>query len=226
MCCICADRSGRREDPGELWLNESSDDFIREENEEYEEIQEADCRQESYERYLEYRIGEDVAGKCIMHKNGQDFVSGDGIVGTDIEQTIANVGKLGKEGMIINGLPSKELGKGGSLWKKINKMMPESGNVFRKGTDKYWMNKYIMGTFKNAQDNSGSRDTFFNYEAEYILEGHYSDEKNRKAFKRELMTFTAGRIIIANRPRICRRCGNTDVELNPLMLYNDKISCQ
>ncbi|MCI2061376.1 MAG: L-serine ammonia-lyase, iron-sulfur-dependent, subunit alpha [Eubacteriaceae bacterium] len=34
-----------------------------------------------------------------MHKNGQDFVSGDGIVGTDIEQTIANVGKLGKEGM-------------------------------------------------------------------------------------------------------------------------------
>jgi len=69
VCCICADRSGRREDPGELWLNESSDDFIREENEEYEEIQEADCRQESYERYLKYRIGEDVAGKCIMVKN-------------------------------------------------------------------------------------------------------------------------------------------------------------
>ncbi|MCI2061382.1 MAG: DUF5702 domain-containing protein [Eubacteriaceae bacterium] len=92
-----------------------------------------------------------------------------------------------RNSMIINGLPSKELGKGGSLWKKIKRMMPEAGKVFRKGTDKYWMNKYIMSTFKNAQDNSGGRDTFFNYEAEYILEGHYSDEKNRKAFKRELM---------------------------------------
>ncbi|MCI2061374.1 MAG: hypothetical protein LKJ83_01190 [Eubacteriaceae bacterium] len=69
ICCISADRAGRREDPGELWLLEGSNDLVSEENEEYEETAAADCRQESYERYLKYRIGEDVLEKSVTVKN-------------------------------------------------------------------------------------------------------------------------------------------------------------
>lgn len=34
-----------------------------------------------------------------MHKRGQQFYGGDGIVEKGIENTIINVGRLGKEGM-------------------------------------------------------------------------------------------------------------------------------
>ena len=34
-----------------------------------------------------------------MHKNGQDFEEGDGLVATHAEQTIGNIGRLGKKGM-------------------------------------------------------------------------------------------------------------------------------
>ena len=33
------------------------------------------------------------------HKNGQCLLAGDGILGDNIEQTIRNVGRLGKRGM-------------------------------------------------------------------------------------------------------------------------------
>lgn len=87
---------------------------------------------------------------------------------------------------VIDGLPSKELGKGGSLWKKIRDSMSGAGDVFKKGGEGYWINKYIMLEFKNAQNDPAGRDTFFNYEAEYILEGNYSDESNRKEFRKEV----------------------------------------
>ena len=34
-----------------------------------------------------------------MHKNGQDFEEGDGLVADCAEQTIGNIGRLGKKGM-------------------------------------------------------------------------------------------------------------------------------
>jgi L-cysteine desulfidase len=34
-----------------------------------------------------------------MHLNGKDFYAGDGIVGVDVDQTIKNIGQLGREGM-------------------------------------------------------------------------------------------------------------------------------
>ena len=34
-----------------------------------------------------------------MHKNGQDFEEGDGLVATHAEKTIGNIGRLGKKGM-------------------------------------------------------------------------------------------------------------------------------
>ena len=44
-----------------------------------------------------------------------------------------------------------------------------AGEVFKKGGEGYWINKYIMLEFKNAQNDPAGRDTFFNYEAEYLL---------------------------------------------------------
>ena len=88
---------------------------------------------------------------------------------------------------VITALPSGGAASG-SLWDTVRQAF--SGGlteIFARGTDNYLFDLYIMKEFKNAQDQDVGRDTFFQYEAEYILEGHLSDQDNRLAFRRELV---------------------------------------
>lgn len=36
----------------------------------------------------------------LMHKNGQDFKGGDGILADDVDNTVSNVGVLARKGML------------------------------------------------------------------------------------------------------------------------------
>ena len=88
---------------------------------------------------------------------------------------------------VIHALPSGGAGSG-NLWETVKQAF--SGGIteiITRGTDNYLFDLYIMRQFKNAQDSDVGRDTFFQYEAEYILEGGFSDQENRKAFRRELV---------------------------------------
>ena len=88
---------------------------------------------------------------------------------------------------VIHALPSGGAASG-NIWETVKQAL--SGGlteVIARGTDNYLFDLYIMREFKNAQDQDVGRDTFFRYEAEYILEGKLSDQDNRKAFRRELV---------------------------------------
>ncbi len=78
------------------------------------------------------------------------------------------------------------------------------GDGFSKLRDNLYINEYIMGTFKNvvpALKKNGTEEkdmnlrgvdkstlkTFYNYEAEYILQGYESQEKNRLVTKGEIL---------------------------------------
>lgn len=89
---------------------------------------------------------------------------------------------------VTDSLPSGGTQSEGHLWETIkNAFSGGLDEIFARGTDNYLFDLYIMRQFKNAQDQDVGRDTFFQYEAEYILEGNLSDEANRKAFRRELV---------------------------------------
>ncbi len=88
---------------------------------------------------------------------------------------------------VIRALPSGGAASG-SLWETVKQAF--SGGlteIFSRGTDNYLFDLYIMREFRNAQDQDVGRETFFRYEAEYILEGGMSDRENREAFRRELV---------------------------------------
>lgn len=88
---------------------------------------------------------------------------------------------------VIRALPSGGAASG-SLWETVRQAFSGSlSDVVSRGTDNYLFDLYIMREFKNAQDQNVGRETFFQYEAEYILEGGMSDRENREAFRRELV---------------------------------------
>ncbi|MEE3362778.1 MAG: DUF5702 domain-containing protein [Anaerovoracaceae bacterium] len=120
--------------------------------------------------------------------SGNPVSSGTGIIGSDG----ASRDFVLRNSAVINELPSKGMTGGRGIIDKIKETGPDGGNVFRAGTDRYMINQYIMRHFKNAQDSGSGGDTFFNYEAEYILEGKMSDEDNRRAFLRQLKILRNG----------------------------------
>ena len=88
---------------------------------------------------------------------------------------------------VIQALPSGGVASG-SLWETVKQALKGGlTDIITRGTDNYLFDLYIMREFKNAQDQEVGRDTFFQYEAEYILEGKMSDGENRKSFRRELV---------------------------------------
>ncbi|MBQ3964774.1 MAG: hypothetical protein II682_04975 [Firmicutes bacterium] len=88
---------------------------------------------------------------------------------------------------VIHALPSGGVSSG-PPWETVKHAFSGGlDDVLARGTDNYLFDLYIMREFKNAQDHEVGRETFFEYEAEYILEGKLSDQANRKAFRRELL---------------------------------------
>ena len=87
---------------------------------------------------------------------------------------------------IIDQLPSGAKAGDGSIIDAIKEMISSGGGVLEKGSTNYLVTQYIMNTFKNAQK-TNERDTFFRNEAEYILEGEMSDERNRKKVRADII---------------------------------------
>lgn len=88
---------------------------------------------------------------------------------------------------IIKGLPSYELGEDDTLWAKVKSLAGDGSGVLKGTGKKFLVNAYIMDKFKNAQNRSKELNTFFENEAEYILEGEASDAKNYRKFRDELL---------------------------------------
>lgn len=101
---------------------------------------------------------------------------------------------------IIDQLPSGAHPGNGSIVESVKEMLSSGGGIQERGTSNYMIVQYIMHTFKNAQkngvkrglsaDSSGggqSKDTFFDSEAEYIIEGEMSDLKNRRELRADIV---------------------------------------
>ena len=73
-------------------------------------------------------------------------------------------------------LPDKSLS---SLAGSIADNIGNADQAFRKGTDKYMMNSYILDKF-NSRVNKADGSHFFRNEVEYVLSGELSDAENEK----------------------------------------------
>ena len=88
--------------------------------------------------------------------------------------------------VVIRSLPSFGLrGESGLVdWvTHLGKGIPELRVALKKNTEKWLINQYILYQFKHAANQTVDRNTFFSNEVEYILEGDYQDEANRKGVK-------------------------------------------
>ena len=91
-------------------------------------------------------------------------------------------------GPTIVSLPSRELAENSilSLLDKRDQLKNISG-AFTKGTEKYLLGSYVLGTF-NDYRNPASESHFFHNEVEYILCGKLTDEDNEKAMVKTIRT--------------------------------------
>ncbi|MEA4922804.1 MAG: DUF5702 domain-containing protein [Eubacteriaceae bacterium] len=88
---------------------------------------------------------------------------------------------------VKSSLPSGAVAGSGNLLSTVKNAIGEADQVFRKGSDAYLMNRYIMSHFKNGSMQDLGRETFFKYEAEYIIEGEMDDNSNRKSFRNHML---------------------------------------
>lgn len=96
-------------------------------------------------------------------------------------------GRILRNRQIIECLPSYLLGEEPDLIESVKAGLSDWENVFRNTSKNFLVNQYIMMNFKNAQSDLNGRNTFFNYEAEYILKGNYEDHKNKTLFRGDLL---------------------------------------
>lgn len=96
-------------------------------------------------------------------------------------------GRVLRNRKVIEGLPSQLLGDPPGLPDTIKASLKDWKNAFRNTSENYLVNQYIMLHFKNAQNDLPDRKTFFNYEAEYILNGNFDDDQNKRMFRRDLL---------------------------------------
>lgn len=88
---------------------------------------------------------------------------------------------------VLQDLPSEVLGPNGGTWKAVIDGLSDTGKVFEKGTDNFFVNRYIMTMFKNLRNQSIDRESFFNYEIEYILCGDKCDLENKSKYRNKLL---------------------------------------
>ena len=84
----------------------------------------------------------------------------------------------------INSLPSKGNMKNGiDIAAILETGLPSFSKILDEGTKLFRVNEYILSHFKYRTGGDKSKNSFFEYEVEYILYGKKSDEENRKAFR-------------------------------------------
>ena len=112
-----------------------------------------------------------TAGKILRKGDNADKDMSD----NDMENAVL------RHGPTIVSLPSCSLSEKSltQLAKNIAKNEKSIENVFKKGTEKYSMNRYILNCFNN-RIYKADENHFFKNEAEYILGGEKSDRKNEK----------------------------------------------
>jgi hypothetical protein len=96
-------------------------------------------------------------------------------------------GRVLRNRQVIESLPSHVYGEGPNLLDSVKAGLSDWTNVFKNSSKNFMVNQYIMHNFKNAQQDLPGKDTFFNYEAEYILKGEYEDERNKNLYRRDLL---------------------------------------
>lgn len=89
---------------------------------------------------------------------------------------------------VIRSLPSGMLQERDGMASQIRKRIAGASDALRRGGTDVLMNQYIMSHFKTAQNQEiGERETFFRYEAEYLIAGKRDDNQNRNTVRREMV---------------------------------------
>ncbi len=85
---------------------------------------------------------------------------------------------------LINNLPSRPFADGGSGFidriQQLKDQIKSVEDVFKKTSDTYLIDTYIMNHFKHATCEDTSEPSFFQHEVEYILTGNYSNAVNKE----------------------------------------------
>lgn len=121
-----------------------------------------------------------------------------------IAEELLNSGKRGERGQkkedrtlrnrrIIDSLPSKPLKESSFGFAErideIKDQFENIGQIFDRSKETYLLDRYIMLKFKNALNDRVDEATFFENEAEYILQGDYSNKKNQAEVRRGIVLF-------------------------------------
>lgn len=121
-----------------------------------------------------------------------------------IAEELLNSGKRGERGekkedrtlrnrRIIDSLPSKPLKESSFGFAErideIKDQFENIGQIFDRSKETYLLDRYIMLKFKNALNDRVDEATFFENEAEYILQGDYSNKKNQAEVRRGIVLF-------------------------------------
>ncbi len=110
-----------------------------------------------------------------------------------IRQGASGEGRKIKNRAVINGLPSAGIGTGGTdISAILSEGLPSLEDVFKKESDKFLVNRYIMQRFKNRMNAEIPTNTYFANEAEYILFGKLSDDDNARAFMTDFVILRTG----------------------------------
>jgi hypothetical protein len=129
--------------------------------------------------YMLYAASKDIVEFLVSQDDAED-------VG-ETEALIYHSGRVLRNRKIIESLPSYALGEQNGLLDAVKSGFSDWKNVFRNTSKNFLVNQYIMTHFKNAQTDITELETFFNFEAEYILKGSYDDQKNKAYFRGDLL---------------------------------------
>lgn len=97
------------------------------------------------------------------------------------------VGRTLRNRQVIESLPSAALSEDSGILASAKAGLADWRSVFKNTSKNFVVNQYILMSFKNAQKDIPGRETFFNYEAEYILKGEFEDRKNKNLIRRDLL---------------------------------------
>jgi hypothetical protein len=135
--------------------------------------------QDSVTEYMLYAASKDLVNLVVEQDND---------AGSQAEEIpMYPVGRVLRNRQMIESLPSYLLGEEPGLLGTVKAGLADWKTVFQNTSKNFLVNQYIMMHFKNAQAYIPGRNTFFNYEAEYILKGNYEDQKNKTYFRGDLL---------------------------------------
>ena len=98
-----------------------------------------------------------------------------------------------RHGPTIASLPSRQVPDTDIITtaRKLGENLTNPEAIFRTGTNKFFMNEYVLGKFNRAE-HTRAEDHFFSSEVEYILCGELSDAKNKRQTDLALEAVRAG----------------------------------